>query len=411
VLGAAYAAWFGATHERRIERHQLELSAIRPDPSQGGANVGFGRLRPVLAAAVVVAGAAACAPTKPPAPPHEPGVAPFTVGGEHVVYDDATLGALNLDGWPDGELGVERVGGGYSFHAAKGGGVQTRSDGSLDAPAQLGTQQPVSITGVPTGISYAAGGPVFTDALTGIKLMFTHIERWRDPIGANFYGTIGLSRSTDGGASWTFLGEIFRHAAPPDQCLSEGVDSGSGTYAVRNEGGRAYLYLYVHDRQDCGHINSLAVVRAPIDEVVLGALLGVPSNWSKYRNGSWTEPGVGGASSDIWPDSLPWTFNFGSVSWNTYLGEYTLVITRPHSGLLGNKLWKLEMLGSLDGLTWSAPRVLLESPIELVYPTIVGLDDPRQSGQSFYVYYVASLYGPNARWTSASLMRRTVTFG
>ncbi len=358
----------------------------------------------------------ACAPVKQPAPTRvepapPPAPAPFSASGDAVVHSDLQLTALGLEGWPDGELGVERSGAGYAFHAARGGGVQTRTGDSLDSPAGAAVLQPVPIQGVPPEFKYAAGGPVYTHPATGTKLMLTHLERWRDAQGSNFYATIGLSRSGDGGATWTFLGEIIRHTAPPDQCTGTPSDAGSGTYAVRNEGGTEYFYVYVHDQQDCARGNSLAVARAPIGEVVFAAVAGTVSGWTKFHDFGWSQPGIGGASTDLWPGPSPWA-NFGSVSWNTHLGQYVMVIARPSTGFLGTKTFTLELLQSTDGLGWGQPRVIAESLTELVYPTIVGLDaDPRQSGQNFHVYYLSSLLGPTARYALASLNRRTITFG
>jgi hypothetical protein len=375
--------------------------------------------RLALAATVLVALVAACAPVKaPPAPPGPPAPtlpappsdpAPFTVGGEGVVHDDWQLTQLGLESWPDGEMGVERSGTGYTFHAPRGGGVQTRTGDSLDSPAGASAAQ-FQIQGVPPEYDYAAGGSVYTHPGTGIKLLLTHLEQWRDGLGTNFYATVGLAKSTDGGASWTFLGEIVRHAVAPDQCMNHVADAGSGTHAIRNEGGTEYLYVYVHDQQDCSRVNSLAVARAPVGEIVSAAAAGTVSNWAKYHDNGWGQPGIGGVSTDLWPDPTPWT-NFGSVSWNTHLGRYVLVIARPHTTLL-LRTFRLELLQSNDGLGWSAPQVMAESLTELIYPTAVGLEaDPHQTGQSFHVYYVSSLLGPSGRWFLASLNRRTITFG
>jgi hypothetical protein len=329
---------------------------------------------------------------------------PFWVGPQTTIYPDLQMGLLGIGHWPDGEMGVERSGATYTFYAAKGGGDVVRTTGTLNAPAATQIQH-IAISNVPAEFPYAAGGRIHTDSATGTKILVTHLERPRP--GGGFDSSIGLARSTDGGASWSFLGEIIRSSTAPGAC-TVGVDAGSGMTALREEAGVEYLYIWVKDRVSCGQINSLAAARSPLSDVFAAAANGTVSTWTKYYNSSWTEPGIGGLSTDLWPQPGDPFKTFGSVSWNTYLEKYILVVTRFHPQPL---VWRLEMLESSDGLTWSAPQTVAQDGLELFYPSIVGLDqDPSVTGQAFHLYYIRSLFGGAQRFWPADLMRRGITF-
>lgn len=369
--------------------------------------VGRRRLGQLLG--VVVAIAVSVALGMPPA-----SATTFWASGETVVYSHLQLSLLSppLPGWPDGEMGVETNGSAYFFYAANRSSQVVRSTGTLATPASLGSTF-TSIQGVPGDISYKAGGPVYTDPSSGMKLLVTHLER--HPANGGYYSTIGLSKSTDDGASWTFLGEVFAPNSPFEECTGIDSDAGSGTYAIRNDGGTNYFYMYVHDRAlgNCTNQTSLSVLREPVADVVAAASSGTVSSWAKYYNGTWSTAGLGGASTDVWPDSLPWG-EFGSVSWNTYLNKFVLVFARAHwGGTLVGWRWWLELTESSDGLTWSMPvaAAIKSSPGQWIYPTIIGLgSNPRETGQSFHVYYVSSTFTGVDLWNNNSLVRRSITF-
>jgi hypothetical protein len=345
------------------------------------------------------------------------GATTFWASGETVVYNNLQLSNLGLEGWPDGEMGVETNGSAYTFYSARGGGQDVvRTVGTLAAPGSAGVSYPL-ISGVPGDVSYASGGPTYTDPVSGMKLLFVHLERHRAN-SVRYYTTIGLAKSTDDGVNWTFLGEVFSPNSPFEECTGADSDAGSGTYAIHNDGGTDYFYMYVHDRPlgNCSHTNptSLSALRAPVADVIAAATNGNVSGWSKYYNGSWglLGTGLGGPSSDLWPDPLPWS-EFGSVSWNTYLNKFVLVIARRHTGgLLGDRWW-LELTESADGLTWSMPvaAAINSLPGQWAYPTIIGLgSNPRETGQSFHVFYVSSTFMGPEIWWNASLVHRSITF-
>jgi hypothetical protein len=358
-----------------------------------------------------------------PAPP-----APqLVLGPQRTIVPAQERLAKDLTFWPDGPLGVERSGSGYVFEGPNHGDV-TRTAGTLDNP--LGQVTPtIKVAGAAAALpdaGYAAGGPIYRDPSSGTRLMFVHVERYPtgDPRDGS-YASIGLARSTDDGRSWRFLGAIFtqnltyeQYRADPGRCGSDVenrhyavVNTSFGQYVIRSEGGTDYFYIYGADAQqppsDAGACPvSFAVARAPVSEVLDAARRGEVSDWHKYFDGSWDEPGLGGRSSDVWPGTRLLSFD---VSYNEYLHRYILVMP----DLISGNRFALQISESADGVSWSTPTNAFETRGEIYAPTIVGLGpDPRRTDQAFYVLYTNSpkQWAIQSRWVDARLRSRLVAF-
>jgi hypothetical protein len=333
-----------------------------------------------------------------------------TAGNEEVIMTAVERAAQGLDTWPDGPMGLDRTRSGYTFYGANSGNV-ARVEGDLANPAATDTASSIEIDGAKKirDVRYAAGGPIY-DAGSGMKLMFIHLERRPPGSSHSWYGSIGLAKSTNNGASWALLGEIFKHnlsysawrATRPCGAVAE---SSFGQYVLRTVGGTQYFYIYSPDTQANCNAN-FAVARAPVSAVVRAARGDRVSPWVKYAGGAWQQPGLGGRSSDIVPNLPRRAF---AIAYSSYLDRYVIAVT----GVASPGVYALETSQSTDGISWAAPQIVSTAPAELYAPTIVGTGaDPAVVDQKFYVYYS---YSPNAatfggyRWSDASLRRRLIT--
>ena len=101
---------------------------------------------------------------------------------------------------------------------------------------------------------------------------------------------------------------------------------------------------------------------------------GQPGTLTKYAGGSWSEPGLGGRSSPLFPTPTGWrgpdvtAFWGPSVHWNDHLQRYVALLNHTDG-----TDWVQEgvyIAVSPDLLRWSEPQKLLDS--ELWYPQVLG---------------------------------------
>jgi hypothetical protein len=218
----------------------------------------------------------------------------------------------------------------------------------------------------------------------------THGKSVRD-----FHSVLGLAVSTDpSGVRFRDLGTIV------EPNLQRGrAEIGGGTFAIVD----SYLHVYFRDAYQGGGSSELAVARAPISDVIANALNEQGTEFTKYYNGSWSQPGLGGMSSPLELGN-PWNA-WASISHNDYLNQLVMVsaqgtATQPD----------LYLSTSSDGINWAPRQPLVLEPGEQFYPTLVGIGpDATHLGTSFYVYYTDSKKGAWHRWKDAQLIRRQIT--
>lgn len=318
--------------------------------------------------------------------------ADFSIGPAEVVYSKSQRSSGGGSSWPDGNIGVVANGDGtYDFYAPNSS-KPALTTGTLDDPGA--SKVSVSISGIPKHtFSYVAGGPVFQDPYSGARLMIYHAEQGGK--GKSFYAQLGMAISTDpNGRNFQDLGIIVRPNLP-----SGNAEVGGGSFAVVN----GYLNVYYKDWLADGSTAEVAVARAPIADVLTNALSGQSTSFTKYYNGGWTQPGLGGKASYLETSNA--ANSWLSVSYNDYLNQVVLVSSQ-WSGDGGD----LYYATSPDGVNFSPRQPLAVDPGEQFYPTIIGTGaNPTLSGQSFYVYYTDSQKGAWSRWKDAQLRRREVT--
>lgn len=320
----------------------------------------------------------------------------FSIGAKETVYSSSKRKSKGSS-WPDGNFGVLSNGDGtYDFYAANSSKIKVTT-GTLEDPAKkkVGTGK---IWNIPKKTyKYVAGGPVYEDAASGARLMVYHAEKH---FGSRYSVDLGLAVSFDPkGLDFFDLGPIITPNIPVG-ANPYSSDLGGGTFAIKDGMFNVYFRDYLADPAD-GFSAELAVARAPLADVISNSISGQRTDFTKYYNGGWTEPGLGGRSSPLEiGNPANW---WADVSYNEYLDQMVMVSSQWQAGGTGPDLY---LATSSDGVNWSARQPLVLDSGEQMYPTIIGTGpDPQVTGQSFYVYYT-----DGKRWSGAQLARRLVTF-
>jgi hypothetical protein len=129
-----------------------------------------------------------------------------------------------------------------------------------------------------------------------------------------------MARSSDYGHTWSIEGPIITGTDPPHDSKMTGDSCGN---IIRGQDG--YYYAY------CSHNGAHSwdggygfAARAPISDPG-------PGKWTKYFNGSWSEPGVGGKSSPIDGGGSAWWKTTGeTIGLNWVKGGMGLVVSQDH---------------------------------------------------------------------------------
>jgi hypothetical protein len=178
---------------------------------------------------------------------------------------------------------------------------------------------------------------------------------------AGFYGSIGLVTSEDG-LTWTKRGQVITSSQPkewaayPNQSDRGAAEPGA---VVSRDGRYVFLYYTEHSRVD-GRSVDICVARADLQ-----AGPPLPGAFSKYRNGGFSEPGLGGHDSPIVVGPAPTIANAleGHVVYSKAADRYLMIF--------GVDDWDARMKGrppelgglyaawSTDGVVWAEPKRLI----------------------------------------------------
>ena len=331
--------------------------------------------------------------------------------------------------WPDTPMGVIKTATGYEFFASDGAGHARQlwqgrwvgnnkagsvvtTVGTLDNPLGSNPPQDISVMTNPDpavsanypSYGYMGGGPVFQVPAgmpgAGNLLVTYHAELPNDAL----YAVLGLAESTDNGLHWRDLGEIVR-LNQSYQVGLDGFEIGDGPLVLSPDG--KYFYLYFPDWLANGTVHpttitNVSVARAPVASVLEAAFGSdhphtVP--FEKFYRGNWhLQPGQGGASTDLIPNSQ--FQGYIDVHFSSSLKRYVMIISNDTT---------FGYAESVDALHWSDPTLLGTFGPIAAYPTAVGLgDDPHVLGSTFYLYFT-HLPTDGAGWTNGELRRLTLS--
>lgn len=261
--------------------------------------------------------------------------------------------------------------------------------GSLDAPATTPIADRTDAQ-MFTNLSAGQGHPWFNNIYQhsdGSYLAFLHVEGATRPGGAQDGMRIALAHSTTPTSSWRYLGHIIIPFGDPSGSPQSGYNITGVPYIIKD----GWFYIYFTDAPF-----QRAVARARVDDVMAAAWQGTTSPWTKYCNGSWSAPGLGGCAADL---NLPSIGLHGDGAWSTR-GTYVL---SGYGTDTGRGVW---IAFSQDGLNWSSWSWLQRGipgicePVQQwgctasPYITIVAEDgsDNGVVGNSFWVYWA---FGPD----------------
>src|SRR5262245_22186533 len=189
---------------------------------------------------------------------------------------------------------------------------------------------------------------------------------------------IGALVSYDEGLSWQDLGIVLD--APPGSldCSTKNFyfAGGNGDFSVILDQGGQYFYFFISTYHRQFDEQGVAVARMSSEDrddpvVKVG-------NW---RDGGWTEPGLGGRVTPTFPARIDWrrknadAFWGGSVHFNTYLETYVMLLNRAVDKNWAQEGVYISFNSNLeDPHAWSPPQRL---PIDHQlgwYPQVIGLD-------------------------------------
>jgi len=227
------------------------------------------------------------------------------------------------------------------------------------------------------------------DMKNGNVLAFIHTEESIKDAGTTgkggVYTRFGLALSRDGGRNFNWLGYILEpNITFREWFLGSGnLNLGYANYIIKD----GYFYVYYRDTrlENNSFVDGVAVMRAPIDEVVQAALSNRVTIWHKYYDKKWIEPGLGGRFT---PLNIPVKgLMHGDASYNEYLKKYVLVVRG--SKWENVKESELNISFSDDGIIWSDWKVFFQDSHLNDYPSIISLGDNNEiTGKEFYVYFL-----------------------
>lgn len=188
---------------------------------------------------------------------------------------------------------------------------------------------------------------------------------------------IGAARSDDNGATWTDLGFVLEARPGTLRCDAKNgyFAGGHGDFCVFLDPEQRFLYFLFGNYAGGLQEQGVAVARmewrhrdSPVGNV-----------W-KWHQGGWTEPGLAGNVTPIFPAFTEWerddcdAFWGPSVHWNVYLEQYVMLLNRARgAGWVQEGIYVSFSSDLADPSSWSQPTKVLDGGAW--YPQVIGLGD------------------------------------
>lgn len=335
----------------------------------------------------------------------------ITLGEPEMVLDDRALG---LRAFPDGRLALVRTRPTCRVLCAAGTGSVL-----LEGPAmgRFTHARTVLEPGPPgsydNGYAGINGAEWMPDGRLAAVYHAEDQESMRS-VGSGipgFYCSLGLAISADEGVTFAKQGQILtgeRTKAPGAR-----ADQGVGEPCLLRVGGYIYMYYTSHERLR-GRTVDICLARCRLPD------LARPTEWRKYSDGGFSQPGLGGRDTPVLTDGAPDVDAvFPQVTYLTavrrYLMIYCLNAWRENHEMVRSGLYAAF---STDGVRWPLStrygfwpvRTIVREGREVVWhPTYVP-DAP--GALAGWLYYS---YSPRWGWTPPAkghhMMRRRLAIG
>jgi len=371
-----------------------------------------------------------------------PAATDWVTGAPETVVDDPAS-AHGLSMWVDGTIGFASLESGVRAFGANGPSVASWEVGEDRFVSKL-NHPALRITGQDD--LYAAGGPVHVhrgdpDVPSDDRLiMIYHGEDHRQALddGSRWWGYLGMAVSDDGGETFVDAGKIVAPEVPVTDELRWAVEVGGGAFAIVEDGGESYFYVYFRDTS-AGWLNRrMSVARATVDSVVSAAQACRPADpatcvaprFAKYDGSGWSSAGVGadgtsgGIGADLFGSSpyapTPIWFDVVEIEpRGLYVMLFSWVVPDDVPAGTGRRGWSYAVSVSTDGLDWSRPVRVAGTDLthELVYVTLASADltsARRSPGDELVVFRTRTEFGepgPPGRWAGdVTLDRLTLSY-
>jgi len=242
--------------------------------------------------------------------------------------------------------------------------------------------------------AYWLGGGLWVDPATGKWYTLCEIEfNYYPSVGENPYGRTGLATSTDKGHTWHYEGDVIVGDNPQNRkyfaCDWRDVgDTFTNLFINANDG---YFYAVTgHGWQlsTGGDDSASRIARSPITSKM------APGTWTKWYDGAWSQPGLGGHSSDILTNA-----GVTYIGYNTYLGKYIAMGNRWLNGV--GMISEISVCDSMETQNWSPAQRFLEQDLTEYSARLLWYHwawDPATNsrdrlGQTFRLYTTQGGYG------------------
>jgi hypothetical protein len=175
---------------------------------------------------------------------------------------------------------------------------------------------------------------------------------------------IGAVRSRDQGLTWDDLGWVLGGDDRDIKCLSQGAwyAGGTGDFNVYPDRRHEYYYFFYANFPTALSEQGLAVAR------LAAADLDSPSGKAqRWYQGKWSEPGLGGHATPIFPATASVYEADGQlfwgpvVHWNRHLGKYVMIVNRIRDSKWTTEGIYLSFSDDVgDPTSWSTPVKIMD---------------------------------------------------
>jgi hypothetical protein len=192
---------------------------------------------------------------------------------------------------------------------------------------------------------------------------------------------IGTMVSTDNGLNWSELGIVLEAPQGSNNLQSANTYfvGGNGDFAVIADNNREYLYFFISTYNKDMAEQGVAVARMRYEDRD-----GPSGKVFKWHKGEWSESGLGGHVTVIFPGRIDWhrpdcdAFWGPSIHWNTHLKVWVMLLNRAKDKEWAQEGIYISFNPELSDTTgWTKPVKILDAKdLEKSkwYPQVVGID-------------------------------------